>query len=75
MGQLKVLHLKESQLWAKMKSLYEEAAVANKRKIENLTKSLEESQVHATLMTDRIYNLLQANHEKFNTQLKAAMDK
>ena len=75
MGRLKELHLKESQLWAKMKSLYEEVVVANKRKIENLTKALDESQVHATLMTDRIRTILQANHEKFNMKLKAAMDK
>ena len=58
-----------------MKSLYEEATVANKRKIENLTKALDESQVRATLMTDWIRTILQANHEKFNMKLKAAMDK
>ena len=67
MGQLEELHLKESQLWAKMMSLYEEAAVANKHKIENRTKALEECQVRATLITDRIHTLLQTSHEKFNT--------
>ena len=75
MGRLEELHLKEFQLWAKMKSLSEEAVVANKRKIENLTKALDESQVRATLMTDRIRTILQDNHEKFNTRLKVAMDK
>ena len=74
MGHLEELHLKESQLWDSFKRKIE-AVVANKRKIENLTKALDESQVRATLMTDRICTLLQANHEKFNTQLKVAMDK
>ena len=75
MEQLEELLLKESQLWAKMKSLYEEAMVANKRKTKNLMKALEESQVHTTLMINQIRTLLQANHDKFNTQLKVAMDK
>ena len=75
MGRFEELHLKESQLWAKMRSHCEEAMVKNKRKIENLKKALEEYQAHATLLTDQIRTLLQANRERFNTQLKAAMDK
>ena len=54
MGRFEELHLKESQLWAKMKSHYEEAMVTNKRKIENLKKALEESQARAT---DRIRSI------------------
>ena len=61
MGRLEELHLKESQLWAKLESHYEEAAGANKQTIENLKKVLEESQARATLLTDRIRTLLQAN--------------
>ena len=69
------LHEKESQLWAKMKSHYEEVAVTNKRKIENLKKALEESQAHLQVQTDRIRTLLQVNLERFTVQLKAALEK
>ena len=44
MGRTEELHLKESQIWAKMKSHYEEAATINKRKLENLKKALDEAQ-------------------------------
>ena len=49
--------------------------IANKRKIENLKKALQESQACATLLADRIRTLLQENRGRFSTQLKAAMDK
>ena len=43
MGRLEELHLKESHIWAKMKSYYEEPTTANKHKIENLKKALDEA--------------------------------
>mgnify|MGYP006905976982 CR=1 FL=1 len=38
MGRMEELHSKESEIWVKMKSHYEEVVVVNKRKIENLKK-------------------------------------
>ena len=43
MGPLEEMHLKESQIWTKMKSHYEEVATVNKRKIENLKKALDKA--------------------------------
>ena len=75
MGRLEELHLKESQIWAKMKSCYEEATTANKRKIENLKKALDEVQAHVQTITDNVHILLQTNREWFTTQLKTTLDK
>ena len=75
MGRLEELHLKESQIWATMKSLYEEAATSNKRKIENLKKALDEVQNHSQAITDNVCILLQTNREKFTTQLRTTLDK
>ena len=75
MGRLKELHLKESQIWAQMKTHYEEAATANKRKIENLKKALEESQARSQIQKDWIRVLLQTKQERFMTYLQAALDK
>ena len=58
MGRLEELHLKESQLWAKLKSHYEEAEAANKRKIENIKKALEDLQARSHLQMNRIRTLL-----------------
>mgnify|MGYP000235158330 CR=1 FL=1 len=44
MGWLEELHLKESQIWAKVKSHYEEVVTTNKCRIENLKKALDEAQ-------------------------------
>ena len=65
MGRLEELHLKESQIWAKMKSLYEEVAMANKRKIENLKKAMDEAQTRSQTITDNVRVLLQTNREQF----------
>ena len=75
MGQLEELHDKESKIWAQMKTHYEEAVVANKRKIENLKKALEDLQAHTTWRTDRICTFLQTKHKWFTRQLQAALDK
>ena len=75
MGRLEELHLKESQIWAKMKSCYEEATMANKRKIENLKKALDKVQARIQTITDNVRVLLQTNRERFTTQLKAMLDK
>ena len=53
MGRLKELHLKESQIWAKIQSCYEEATMTNKRKIENLKKALDEAQARSQTLTDK----------------------
>ena len=58
-----------------MKSHYEEATMANKREIENLTKSLDEAQNLSQTITNNIRVLLQTNHEQSTAQLKAALDK
>ena len=75
MGRLEELHLKESHIWAKMKSHYKEAVATNKRKIDNLKKALDKSQARSQLLTNRIRTLLQANRDWFTTQLKAVLDK
>ena len=75
MGQLEELHEKESKIWAQMKTLYEEATTASKRKIENLKKALEDSHAHTRLNTDHINILLQTKQEQFTTQLQAALDR
>ena len=58
-----------------MKSHYEEVAVTNKRKIENLKKALEESKARSQVQTDHVRTLLQINREWFTMQLKVALDK
>ena len=75
MGRLEEVHKKESKIWAQMKTLYEEATVANKRKIENLKKVLEDSLARTHLKTDRICILLQTKQERFTAQLQAVLDK
>ena len=75
MGRFEELHEKESQIWAKMKGHYEETMAANKRKIENLKKALEDLQAHSHLQTGRIRTLLQTNWERFTMQLQVTLDK
>ena len=58
MGRMEELHLKESEIWAKMKSHYEEAVVVNKRKIENLKKALDEAQIRSQAIMDNVRVLL-----------------
>ena len=43
MGRMEELYSKEFQIWAKMKSYYEEPTTTNKHKIENLKKALDEA--------------------------------
>ena len=59
MSRLEELHEKELQIWAQMKTYYEEATTVSKRKIENLKKALEDVQGRTHLNTDRIHTLLQ----------------
>ena len=75
MGRLEELHLKESQIWTKMKSHYEEATMANKRKIENVKKALDEAQNHSQTIANKVCILLQTNCERFTTQLKTTLEK
>ena len=74
-GRLEERHLKDSQIWAKMKSHYEEAVMANKRQIENLKKALDKVQTRSQTITDTVHVLLQTNRVRFTTQLKAVLDK
>ena len=75
MGWLEELHLKESHIWEKMKSHYEEGASVNKHKIENLKKALDEAQNHSQAITNNVCILIQTNQEKFTAQLRTALDK
>mgnify|MGYP000494644238 FL=1 len=75
MGKLEELHAKESQLWAGMRSTYEEAAAVNQQEIANLKKSVEEARNRCQAITDNVRILLQTNRERFTTQLKTALDK
>ena len=65
MGLLEELHLKESQIWAMMRSLYEEAATTNKCKTKNLKKALDEAQNCSQAIIDIVRIVLQTNREKF----------
>ena len=42
MGRLEQLYDKESKIWEQLKTQYEEVTMANKRKIDNLKKDLED---------------------------------
>ena len=72
MGRLEELHDKELKIWAQMKTHYEDAAVAKKRKIENLKKALEDLQTRMKGNMDCIHTLLQTKHERVTAQLQAA---
>ena len=74
MGQLEELHEKESQIWAQMKTLYEEVAADNNGKFENLKKALQDLQSRTRLKTDRIRILLQTKQERFTAQLHTYME-
>ena len=68
------LHSKESEIWVKMKSHYEEAVVVNKRKIENLKRALDEAHIRSQAITDNVHVPLQTNRERFTMQLKTTLD-
>ena len=75
MGRMEELHSKESEIWVKMKSHYEEAVVVNKRKIENLKKALDEAQIRSQDIKDNMRVLLQTNQERFTAKLKTTLNK
>ena len=54
---------KELQIWEKMKSHYEEAEAANKRKIENIKKALEDLEACSHMHTYHIHAIIQTNRE------------
>ena len=75
MGKLEELHSKKSQLWAGMRSTYEEATAVSKQEIENLKKTVEEACNRCQAITDDVRILLQTNRERFTVQLKPVLDK
>ena len=74
MGYLEVLHEKESKLLHEIKSWYQTQATSNTSKINNLKMVIHEMQTKTEMNTKRIKVLLTKNMERFNHQLKQALD-
>ena len=68
-------HLKESKIWAEMKTHHEEAATAYKQEVVNLKNALQEAQNSSQAITENVRIVLQTNREKFLAQLKTVLDK